>query len=53
MQMRLYLEVRNYFVKNEDKNYQLFIKKDGTNIGTEYTDAFKILKDALYGENVY
>ena len=46
-QMKLYLEVRDNFVENKDTNYQLFIKKDGINIGTNYNDAFKILKEVL------
>jgi len=46
-QMKLYLQLRNSIITNEDKEYQLFVKKDGTSIGTAYETAFKILKDTL------
>ncbi len=46
-QMKLYLQLRNSIITNESEEYQLFVKKDGTSIGTSYEYAFKILKDTL------
>ncbi|MFO1443298.1 hypothetical protein KDN24_08755 [Bacillus sp. Bva_UNVM-123] len=46
-QMKLYLELRNCIVDNNDENYPLFVKKDGTSIGIAYEYIFKILKDTL------
>lgn len=46
-QMRLYVELRNSIVKNEDTEYQLFIKSDGTSIGSSYEYAFKLLQDTV------
>lgn len=43
-QMKLYLNVRNLIMDDHDKEYQLFIKRDGSGIGTSYSYAFSILK---------
>ena len=46
-QMKVYLQLRDCIVINKDKEFPLFIKKEGTSIGTAYGYAFKILNDTL------
>lgn len=46
-QMKVYLQLRDKLIGNTDKDFQLFVKRDGTSIGTAYDYAFKVLKDTL------
>jgi hypothetical protein len=47
IQMHLYLRLRDVLVKDKSEEYQLFVKKDGTPIGSSYDYAFKTLDNII------